>query len=80
MVTMMKWEYAVLGIRALNGRFSLTWNGPGGMQDLKVRDVARDFVEQLNRAGKDGWEAVGYTSAMSNAAGGTSCLLRRPLE
>ena len=80
MVTMMKWEYAVLGIRGVNGRISLTWNGPGGMRDLKSRDVARDFVEKLNQAGKDGWEAVGYTSAMGNGVGGTSCLLRRPLE
>jgi len=68
MAYMRKWEYAVLGLSMVDGRISLIWDGPDGMRELRTRDPeVHDFVEQLNQAGRAGWEAVGYTSTRDSS-------------
>jgi hypothetical protein len=73
MMAMAKWEYADLS--AWRGRQrTVYWDGPDGQWSKEA-----DFVEQLNQAGQQGWEAVGYATTIWYNTDGVSCLLKRPL-
>jgi hypothetical protein len=68
MAVMRTWEYATLGLASVNGRTNLIWDGPDGIRDITTRNPGpHDFVEQLNQAGRAGWEAVGYASTMDSS-------------
>lgn len=69
---MAMWEYAQ--IRAAGG--TIWWTG---VDDDRRLDGS-DPIEQLNVAGRDGWELVGVTEAAVDHTLVTKYVLRRELE